>query len=260
MSIQTEIDRITAAVGAAYDAIEQKGGTVPQSETVAGLAEAIDSIPLQADHSLGLTSAAVGQIAKIAAVDADGKPTAWEAVDIPAGGGQNWELINHIKIADDAEETSALTISVDFSGNAFSLSRIRLIAYMPKYEGESDIPSFCFAKINNKMTGAPGQKTLAYTSLDLANKTSNTAWSWSEGCLTGNGAWECEYIISNPNIAVNWHTHNRFAEFSSPNAKRVKLVKLATNDYQAMYPITSVGFNSGLIFAGCEFWLYGTRI
>lgn len=46
MSIQTEIDRIITAVGAAYDAIEQKGGTVPQSETVAGLAEAIGSIPV----------------------------------------------------------------------------------------------------------------------------------------------------------------------------------------------------------------------
>lgn len=46
MSVQTEIDRITAAVGAAYDAVEQKGGTVPQSETVAGLAEAIGSIPV----------------------------------------------------------------------------------------------------------------------------------------------------------------------------------------------------------------------
>lgn len=46
MSIQTEIDRIITAVGAAYDAVEQKGGTVPQSETVAGLAGAIGSIPL----------------------------------------------------------------------------------------------------------------------------------------------------------------------------------------------------------------------
>lgn len=34
---------------------------------------------------LGLTGAAVGQIARIAAVDSDGKPTAWEAVDMPAG-------------------------------------------------------------------------------------------------------------------------------------------------------------------------------
>lgn len=33
------------------------------------------------DLSLGITGATVGQIAKITAVDADGKPTAWEAVD-----------------------------------------------------------------------------------------------------------------------------------------------------------------------------------
>lgn len=40
--------------------------------------------------SLGLTSAAVGQIAKISAVDANGVPTAWEPVDMPSGGGSNW--------------------------------------------------------------------------------------------------------------------------------------------------------------------------
>ena len=45
MSVQTEIDRIITAVGAAYDAVEEKGGTLPTSETVANLAEAINSIP-----------------------------------------------------------------------------------------------------------------------------------------------------------------------------------------------------------------------
>lgn len=38
------------------------------------------------DLSLGMTNAAVGQIAKITAVDADGKPTAWSPVDMPSGG------------------------------------------------------------------------------------------------------------------------------------------------------------------------------
>ena len=36
------------------------------------------------DISLGLTSASVGQIIKVKAVDESGKPTAWEAVDIPS--------------------------------------------------------------------------------------------------------------------------------------------------------------------------------
>lgn len=37
------------------------------------------------DLSLGVTGAAVGQTIKVTAVDANGRPTAWEAVDIPAG-------------------------------------------------------------------------------------------------------------------------------------------------------------------------------
>ena len=37
------------------------------------------------DISLGVTGATVGQTIKVKAVDADGKPTAWEAVDMAAG-------------------------------------------------------------------------------------------------------------------------------------------------------------------------------
>lgn len=68
MSVQTEIDRIITAVGAAYDAVEEKGGTLPASETVANLAEAISSIPKethqaveQATPSLSL-NAATGEV------------------------------------------------------------------------------------------------------------------------------------------------------------------------------------------------------
>ena len=45
MSIQSEIDRIIAAVGNAYNKVSEKGGTLPASQTVASLATAIDSIP-----------------------------------------------------------------------------------------------------------------------------------------------------------------------------------------------------------------------
>ena len=40
-----------------------------------------------ADISLDIIGATVGQIAKITAVDDSGKPTAWEPVDMPSGGG-----------------------------------------------------------------------------------------------------------------------------------------------------------------------------
>lgn len=44
MSIQTEIDRIITAVGAAYDAVEAKGGTAPAAQTIEGLAAAVGTI------------------------------------------------------------------------------------------------------------------------------------------------------------------------------------------------------------------------
>lgn len=43
MSVQTEINRITAAVASAYDAVDDVGGTLPASETVGNLASAIAS-------------------------------------------------------------------------------------------------------------------------------------------------------------------------------------------------------------------------
>lgn len=43
---------------------------------------------------MDVTGAKVGQIAKIKAVDSAGKPTAWEAVDMPSGGGGgHWETV-----------------------------------------------------------------------------------------------------------------------------------------------------------------------
>ena len=42
--------------------------------------------------SMNIASAAVGQIIKVKAIDASGKPTAWEAVDMQSGGG-HWETV-----------------------------------------------------------------------------------------------------------------------------------------------------------------------
>lgn len=63
--------------------------------------------------ALGMTSAAVGQIAKISAVDANGAPTAWEPVDMPSGGGNNW-----VKVYDGSS-----TISKEVSSFEVNLSK-----------------------------------------------------------------------------------------------------------------------------------------
>lgn len=57
---------------------------------------------------MGITGATVGQIAKIAAVDASGVPTAWSPVDMPTGGsgGETWELLSDTTIDEDVSAIS----------------------------------------------------------------------------------------------------------------------------------------------------------
>lgn len=66
------------------------------------------------DNSLGITSATVGQIAKITAVDSAGKPTGWEPVDMSegdSGGLRNIDLIvDHIVTT---EEVTAIRLTWD---------------------------------------------------------------------------------------------------------------------------------------------------
>lgn len=83
-----------------------------------------------ADLTLGITGATVGQIAKISAVDADGKPTAWSPVDMPSGGGETWEKLVDTSLAeavesvtytfDNCKRVKALIAPVIASGEPFS--------------------------------------------------------------------------------------------------------------------------------------------
>ena len=82
------------------DAIREKGGTTAPLSFPAGMAAAVREIPSGGtDISLGLTAATVGQTVKVKAVDTDGKPTAWEAVD--AAGGETWEKIADVALTAD---------------------------------------------------------------------------------------------------------------------------------------------------------------
>lgn len=74
---------------------------------------------------IDITGATVGQIAKITAVDSSGKPTAWEAVDMPSGssGGERWRLVRTITLA---ENVTSIDISEDNDGNPFALKKIRI--------------------------------------------------------------------------------------------------------------------------------------
>lgn len=87
-----------------------------------------------ADISLSVTGATVGQIAKITAVDDSGKPTAWEAVDMPSGGGDT--LLYHYDTSEDAIITpTALVPNLDISTTSLLLFKWHINGYGTEFGG-----------------------------------------------------------------------------------------------------------------------------
>lgn len=80
-------DSVTTAVNA-----ESTNENVPTAKAVYDALQDIGS-PSGTDISLNVIGATVGQTIKVKAVDANGKPTAWEAVDMAAGEAEVWEKV-----------------------------------------------------------------------------------------------------------------------------------------------------------------------
>ena len=69
-----------------------------------------------AGAGMDITGATVGQIAKITAVDDTGKPTAWEPVDMPSGGGSEWTKLGDITVNESYE-----FIPLSFTGGVVTI-------------------------------------------------------------------------------------------------------------------------------------------
>lgn len=105
------------SITAVADAIREKGGTTAPLSFPTGMAKAVRGIQSGGtDISLGLTAATVGQTVKVKAVDTEGKPTAWEAVDVAGGGVEWYEVID----METAEAVNDLIISTDKNGRPIS--------------------------------------------------------------------------------------------------------------------------------------------
>lgn len=99
------------------------------------------------DFSLGITGSTVGQIAKIAAVDDKGVPTAWEPVDMPAGE-KAWVLVADTVTEEDAVGDQWLTWNKDIAGNTFYYSEL-IVKVTPKY-ADNNSHNISVALPNNK--------------------------------------------------------------------------------------------------------------
>ena len=79
------------------------------------------------DIDLGMTGATVGQVAKVKAVDTDGKPTAWEPVDMAGGTGSK-----PYKILYNQTLSEAAVVKVDADADAAACNEYILSMAIPK--------------------------------------------------------------------------------------------------------------------------------
>ena len=198
--------------------------------------------------SLGLTAATPGQIIKVKTVQ-DGKPTEWEAVDMPSG--EKWEKIKEITIAEGAEESNALTINADENGNTFRLKKARLCAKFPAYTGTSTIPNFSFAMINGKTSGRVSP--LLYT--NVWPKISAKLITGTIYYVDVSGAQQIEHAQINGNSGWSDDTSRDYTIYGSA----FDPLRIMYGDTLWAKPITSIGGVGMLIYPGCHFVLYGVR-
>lgn len=125
------------------------------------------------DISLGIISAAVGDIVKVKAVDASGKPTEWEAA------GEQYELLRTISIT---EEINALTVTQDDNGNPFSLDSV--LVYCDSGIGAGHNYKTITYKDNNNLNLTVDNALNAARVTQFTAK-NNGGFYWEEGCWAG---------------------------------------------------------------------------
>jgi hypothetical protein len=243
---QQEQARTNIGAEKAGTAYTKPASGIPKSD----LADDVQTSLAKADTaiSLGLTAATPGQIIKVKAVQ-DGKPTEWEAVDLP--GEEEWEKIKEITIAEDAGEANALTINADENGNTFRLKKARLCAKFPAYTGTSTIPNYSFAMINGKTTGRV--TPLLYTS--VWPKISTNTITGTIYYVDVSGAQQIEHAQINGNVGWSDDTAHDYAVYGAVGDNQ----RTMYGDTLWAKPITSIGGTGMLIYPGCHFVLYGVR-
>lgn len=212
----------TSSFSGSYNDLADKP-TIPEGYT----------LPVAASDVLGGVKPAAKTDAMTSAVgvDADGK--LWSV----AGGGE-WELINSVTIPEDAEETNAFIFTTDKNGNSFALKTASFGYRYPAYTGESTIPGYCFARLNNG-------NGMIYTGLRMPDKEKAIGGVWTVDFSHGQ---QIEEGVTSNRYAPN------DSEYTDSNPTFRKLYSMAREG-----TISSIGMQGALIFPGCKFELYGVR-
>lgn len=139
--------------------------------------------------SLGLTSATVGQTIKVKAVDTDGKPTEWEAVNLPSGGGEAWEKVAEITLTEQVNSVrgtfsacSAVYVQLQWGGVESDVGSIYIAPNCNDtfYTGESRAAA---TKITTSTTAKRG-----YTFIKIDTRVGSNWTATSSTLLRGDGS------------------------------------------------------------------------
>lgn len=109
---------------------KKTGATYGFEDSVAR--QSIEELRSQIDGGLAVTGAKVGQTVKISAVDENGIPTAWEAVEFP--GEEEYELIQTVTVEEEGIMTVAAKNFPD--GKPLSLNKVFATLKFPLLESD----------------------------------------------------------------------------------------------------------------------------
>lgn len=155
------------------------------------------------------------------------------------------ELINFVEIS---EEITALSISEDMNGKPFELRKAIMFYYFPKYEGDTEIPGYCFGELNGKTKGDVHTRPSMYTeAYKMPIESSSVSGYWAIECIKKN-----KIRIEKVAKGISYYVPDLYLGQGNGILEYTIL-----ND--EIGTIKSIGFAGGLAFKGCKFTLYGVR-
>ena len=197
-----------------------------------------------ADKSLGITGTDIGKTIVVKAVDENGKPTEWEAVDMPSGGsggGETWRLLNSVVTEEDVD---VLSVTADSDGKPFSLKKVKV-----------------FARIRGNTSGATGWMRLTVNNLRnafymaITNSfavTDGQDYFWQNRVdisIHDGHAW-CDLIMRSNNNDASKNTLQFFQQMGQDHGLDIGIKKIESIDIYASG--AGVGAGSEIVIWGVD--------
>lgn len=240
--ILTLTDGTTLDAGVAKGAKGDTGATGPQGPAGAGM---------------DITGATVGQIAKIAAVDSDGKPTTWSPVDMPTGGGvETWELIKHIKTTEAVNE---IRINADDIGEPFELEEAQIYT---KLYLQGDASASIRIRLHNSINGSTAHYAWPFIAASDSIKSDTSA---GYPAVYAGYFKQKDYTINNNKywMADTWSASSAGTSTVAGVVNRLDFLCQGTYETHVMDAVRCVmiSANNGAVQIGAnsEIWIFGKR-